>query len=172
MSGRVVGINSSIRTASSGTSGGPGGSIGLGFSIPIDEVLPIVNQITDGEKPTHARLGVSVSDVSGNSLNQGAELQEIEQGGAAAEAGLKKGDVITKVGDHVIDGSESLVATIRGHRPGEEVEITYLRGGKKRHGDRRAGLGREQQRVLTAGSGLVPNSGLSGTHCRGASGRA
>ena len=131
MSGRVVGINSSIRTASSGTSGGTGGSIGLGFSIPLDEVLPIVNQITDGEKPTHARLGVSVSDVEGNSLTQGAVLQEIEQGGAAAEAGLKNDDVITKVGDHVIDGSESLVATIRGHRPGEEVEVTYLRGGKK-----------------------------------------
>ncbi len=132
MSGRVVGINSSIRTASSGTSGGAGGSIGLGFSIPIDEVLPIVNQITDGEKPTHARLGVSASDVQGDSLNQGAALQEIEQGGAAAEAGLKKDDVITKVGDQVIDGSESLVATIRGHRPGEQVEITYLRGGDRK----------------------------------------
>jgi putative serine protease PepD len=131
MSGRVVGINSSIRTASSGMSGGPGGSIGLGFAIPIDEVLPIVNQITDGEKPTHARLGVSVSDVRSNSLTQGAVLQEIEEGGAAAEAGLKEGDVITKVGEHVIDGSESLVATIRGHRPGEEVEITYLRGGER-----------------------------------------
>ena len=124
MSGRVVGINSSIRTASSG------GSIGLGFAIPIDEVLPIVNQITEGEKPTHARLGVSVSDVSGDTLAQGAQLQSIEDGGAAAEAGLKNGDVITKVGDQVIDGSESLVATIRGHRPGEKVEITYLRGGK------------------------------------------
>jgi putative serine protease PepD len=130
MSGRVVGINSSIRTAS-GEGSGAGGSIGLGFSIPIDEVLPIVNQITNGEKPTHARLGVSVSDVQGDSLNQGAQLQEVEQGGAAAEAGLKNGDVITKVGEHVIDGSESLVATVRGHRPGEEVEITFVRGGKK-----------------------------------------
>jgi len=129
MSGRVVGINSSIRT--SGSSAGAGGSIGLGFAIPIDEVLPIVNQITDGEKPTHARLGVSVSDVRDNSLTQGAVLQEIEEGGAAAEAGLRNGDVITKVGNHVIDGSESLVATIRGHRPGEEVEITYLRGGDR-----------------------------------------
>ena len=63
MSGRVVGINSSIRTASSSSSE-QGGSIGLGFAIPIDEVLPIVNQITDGETPTHARLGVSVSDVT------------------------------------------------------------------------------------------------------------
>jgi putative serine protease PepD len=131
LSGRVVGINSSIRTASSnGLSGDTGGSIGLGFAIPIDEVLPIVNQINDGDKPTHARLGVSVSDVSGDSLNQGAQLQTIENGGAAAKAGLKKGDVITKVGDQVVDGSESLVATIRGHRPGEQVQITYLRGGK------------------------------------------
>ncbi len=131
MSGRVVGINSSIRTASSGgLSSDSGGSIGLGFAIPIDEVLPIVNQITDGDKPTHARLGVSVSDVSGDTLTQGAQLQSIEDGGAGAKAGLKNGDVITKVDDQVIDGSESLVATVRGHRPGEQVEITYLRDGK------------------------------------------
>jgi putative serine protease PepD len=133
LSGRVVGINSSIRTASSSSSSGDtGGSIGLGFAIPIDEVLPIVNQITDGDKPTHARLGVSVSNVSGNTLTQGAQLQSIEDSGAAATSDLQKGDVITKVGDQVIDGSESLVATIRGHRPGEQVTITYLRDGKSR----------------------------------------
>ncbi len=129
MSGRVVGINSSIRTASDNSTA-QGGSIGLGFSIPIDEVLPIVNQITDHQDPTHARLGVSVSDVSGNTLTQGAQLRSIESGGAAAKAGLKNGDVITKVDDEVIDGSESLVATIRGHRPGDSVQVTYLRGGK------------------------------------------
>jgi putative serine protease PepD len=129
MSGRVVGINSSIRTASD-TSSSQGGSIGLGFSIPIDEVLPIVNQITDKQAPTHARLGVSVTDVSGNTLTQGAQLRSVENGGAADKAGLKDGDVITKVDDQVIDGSESLVATIRGHRPDDSVQITYLRGDK------------------------------------------
>ena len=128
MSGRVVGINSSIRTASD--SSDSGGSIGLGFAIPIDEVLPIVNQITDNQKPTHARLGVSVTDAAGNSLNQGALLKSIESGGAGAKAGLKNGDVITKLDDQVIDGSESLVATVRGHRPGDSVTITYLRDGK------------------------------------------
>ena len=132
MSGRVVGINSSIRTASSSSvTGDSGGSIGLGFAIPIDEVLPIVNQITAKQSPTHARLGVSVSDVTGNSLTQGAVLQSLENGGAGEKAGLKKGDVITKVDDQLIDGSESLVATIRGHRPGDQVTITYLRGGKQ-----------------------------------------
>ena len=128
MSGRVVGINSSIRTASDTSESG--GSIGLGFAIPIDEVLPIVNQITDNQKPTHARLGVSVTDAAGNSLNQGALLKSIESGGSGAKAGLKNGDVITKLDGQVIDGSESLVATVRGHRPGDSVSITYLRDGK------------------------------------------
>jgi putative serine protease PepD len=131
LSGRVVGINSSIRTSGSGgLSGDSGGSIGLGFAIPIDEVLPIVNQIADGQKPTHARLGVTVSDAGQDSTSQGAALRSVEGGGSADKAGLKVGDVITKVDDEVIDGSESLVATIRGHRPGDKVTITYLRGGK------------------------------------------
>ncbi len=129
MSGQVVGINSSIRT-SDGSSSQSGGSIGLGFAIPIDEVLPIVNQIIDGQQPTHARLAVTVSDVQGNTTAQGAQIQSVEGGGAADKAGLKQGDVITKVDDQVIDGSESLVATIRGHRPGDKVTLTYLRGGQ------------------------------------------
>jgi putative serine protease PepD len=128
MSGHVVGVNSSIRTADGSTDSG--GSIGLGFAIPIDEALPIINQIIDGQQPTHARLAVTVSDVQGNTLAQGAEVQSVESGGAADKAGLEKGDVITKVDDEVIDGSESLVATIRGHRPGDKVTLTYLRDGK------------------------------------------
>ena len=127
LSGRVVGINSSIRTGGSTASGG---SIGLGFAIPIDEVLPIVNQITDNQEPTHARLGVTVSDAGTDAASQGGQLRSIEPGAAAAGSGLKVGDVITKVDDEVIDGSESLVATVRGHRPGEKVTITYLRGDK------------------------------------------
>jgi putative serine protease PepD len=54
----------------------------------------------------------------------------VENSGAADKAGLEKGDVITKVDDQVIDGSESLVATIRGHRPGDKVALTYVRDGK------------------------------------------
>ena len=79
MSGRVVGINSSIRTASSDSPASAGGSIGLGFAIPIDEVLPIVNQITDDEKPTHARLGVSVSDVD-RQLAQPGRAAAVDRG--------------------------------------------------------------------------------------------
>lgn len=130
MSGRVVGINSSIRSASSGS--GQAGSIGLGFAIPIDEVLPIVNQIVDGQTPTHARLGVSVGEpqTSIDDPAPGALVSSVEQGGAGAAAGLQEGDVITKVDDQVIDSPDSLVATIRGHRPGDDVTITYTRDGQ------------------------------------------
>ena len=127
LAGQVVGINSSIRTGGSTDSGG---SIGLGFSIPIDEVQPIVNQILAGEEPTHARLAITVSDVEADSLAQGALVRSVEKGGPADDAGLEADDVITKVNDDLIDGSESLIATIRGHRPDEEVTLTYLRDGK------------------------------------------
>ncbi len=126
LSGQVVGINSSIRTSGVGDSG----SIGLGFALPIDQALPIVNQLIAGEKPTHARLAITVTDVTGDALAHGAVVQTVQEGGPAAKAGLQKGDIITKVDDDVIDGSESLVATIRGHRPEDNVTLTLVRDGK------------------------------------------
>jgi len=130
MSGQVIGINSSIRSSSSSATE-QGGSIGLGFAIPMDEVLPIINQLRQGETPTHARLGVSVADnVTSDSAATGALVKTIEKGGAADDSGIRVGDVITKVDKQLIDGSDSLVATIRGHRPGDKVTITLIRGGK------------------------------------------
>ena len=130
MSGQVIGINSSIRSSSSSATE-QGGSIGLGFAIPMDEVLPIINQLRQGETPTHARLGVSVSDnATSDSAATGALVKTIEKGGAADDSGIRVGDVITKVDKQLIDGSDSLVATIRGHRPGDKVTITLIRGGK------------------------------------------
>jgi putative serine protease PepD len=130
LDGNVVGINASIRTA--GSTGGEAGSIGLGFAIPMDEVMPIVGQMVKGETPTHARLGISVSDVasrSGAEVIDGAEVQDVNAGSTADDAGLEKGDVITKVDDHLITSADSLVATIRSYRPGDEVHVTYEHDG-------------------------------------------
>jgi putative serine protease PepD len=129
MQGRVVGINASIRTVP----GGDDGSIGLGFAIPIDEVLPIVEQMKDGETPTHARLGITIRDAAdsqGAEITEGAEIQEITGGSAAQDAGLEEGDVIVRIDDHLVSGSDSLVATVRSYRPGDEVEVTYVRDGE------------------------------------------
>ena len=127
MNGEVVGVNSSIRSVSSG---GEAGSIGLGFAIPIDNVLPIVDQLRNGETPTHARLGVSVADAtSDDGLVNGAGLRTVEPGSAADRAGLEQGDVITAVDDLPVTGYQSLVATVRGYRPGDEVTLTVVRRG-------------------------------------------
>jgi putative serine protease PepD len=131
LDGNLVGINSSIRTSSSSASE-QGGSIGLGFAIPIDEVMPIVEQMINGETPTHARLGISVSDIanqSGAEVTEGAAIQDVTDGSTADSAGLQQGDVITKVDDQLIAGADSLVATIRSYRPGDEVTVTFERDG-------------------------------------------
>jgi putative serine protease PepD len=131
LDGNLVGINSSIRTSSSSASE-QGGSIGLGFAIPIDEVRPIVEQMINGETPTHARLGISVSDIanqSGAEVTEGAAIQDVTDGSTADSAGLQQGDVITKVDDKLIAGADSLVATIRSYRPGDEVTVTFERDG-------------------------------------------
>lgn len=127
MDGHLVGINASIRTAGDGAGAG---SIGLGFAIPIDEVMPIVKQLRGGETPTHARLGIQVDDAAAQgSDTDGAVVVDVGDGTAAAEAGLRNGDVITRLDQHVIDSSEALVAIVRSYRPGDEVAITYLRDG-------------------------------------------
>ena len=131
LAGRVIGINSSIRTASDDSLGSSsGGSIGLGFAIPIEKIWPVVQQLRDDQKPTHAKMGVAVVDASSNDgLLTGAKVETINAGSAAQQAGIEKGDVITKVDGEVVTSSESLVATVRGHRPGDRVTITAVRGG-------------------------------------------
>ncbi|MCF6378893.1 trypsin-like peptidase domain-containing protein [Nocardioides KLBMP 9356] len=126
MTGAVVGINSSIRTATAQTSG-QSGSIGLGFAIPIDEVMPIVDQMVKGETPTHARLGIQVGDPQSGDA-EGAVVNEVSAGSTASKGGLASGDLITKVDQQRITDADSLVATIRSYRPGDSVTVTWTTG--------------------------------------------
>lgn len=139
MDGQLVGINASIRSTGS-SSNTESGSIGLGFAIPIDEVLPIIEQLRNGEAPTHARLGIQVSNAAGRAGSSdttvsGARIEETERGSAAAAAGLEAGDVITAIDDRRIEDSDGLIATVRSYRPGDTVEVTYLRDGEEQTTD-------------------------------------
>jgi putative serine protease PepD len=135
LAGNVVGINAAIATAGQ-TMGGESGNIGVGFAIPMDEVMPIVDQMAKGETPTHARLGVAVGVAPGAQgqpgamSDEGAQIQEVNAGSTAQNAGIAKGDVITKVDDHLITDADSLIATIRSYRPGDQVTVTYVRDGE------------------------------------------
>ena len=131
MTGAVVGINSSIRTAASQSGFGQesaSGSIGLGFAIPIDEVMPIVDQMSAGETPTHARLGIQVGN-PGEGDPAGAPVTEVTAGSTADKGGLEPGDVITEIDGQRISNADSLVATIRSYRPGDSVEVSWVRDG-------------------------------------------
>ncbi|MEP6462455.1 MAG: trypsin-like peptidase domain-containing protein [Frankiaceae bacterium] len=129
MRGEVVGINSAIASLGS-DSGGTSGSIGLGFSIPIDQAKPIIDQLITSGKAQHAYLGVQVADAAG--ATSGARLGPVTAGGAAAKAGLKAGDLVNAIGNRPVESADALVAAVRSHRPGDAVSIRYTRGGATR----------------------------------------
>ncbi|MFG2946618.1 S1C family serine protease [Streptomyces adustus] len=135
--GNVIGINSAIQSTGSGGLGGTSqsGSIGLGFAIPINQAKYVAQQLIKTGKPVYAKIGASVSlqdSVNGAKItDQGAGgASSVESGGPADKAGLKSGDVITKLDDHVIDSGPTLIGEIWTHKPGDQVTITYERDGK------------------------------------------
>jgi putative serine protease PepD len=132
LNGDVIGINSAIATASSGSFGGSSqsGSIGLGFAIPINQAHWIANELIANGKAAHSLLGVSVTDPTQTATQAGAVVKTVSSGGAADKAGIKVGDVITKVDDQQINSSDSLVAAIRSYKPGTAVTLTYVRNGQ------------------------------------------
>ncbi|MFE0820384.1 S1C family serine protease [Streptomyces sp. NPDC058794] len=136
--GNVIGINSAIQSTSNGGFGtGQAGSIGLGFAIPVNQAEFVAKQLIRTGKPVYAKIGASVSleeTTNGAKLTeQGVNGSEpVEPGGPADDAGLKPGDVITKLGDRVIDSGPTLIGEIWTHKPGDEVTVTYERGGKER----------------------------------------
>ena len=131
LQGRVVGVNSAIR--SGGSSAGDAGSIGLGFAIPIDLASSVAEQLREGKTVEHAQIGVTVRPAVDNDeiTGIGAEVVEVSNGSAGADAGLREGDVITAIDDVPVGSSNALVAAIRGYRPGQEVTLTFLRGGER-----------------------------------------
>jgi putative serine protease PepD len=136
LNGSVVGINAAIATDNSG--GGlqiPGqpqqqsGNIGIGFAIPADESGRIASELIATGKATHAVLGVTVGGQQTDTSVVGVPLRTVSSDGAAAKAGLKVNDVVTAVNDHQVRTSDALIAAVRSHAPGEQVKISYSRGG-------------------------------------------
>ncbi|WP_328356218.1 trypsin-like peptidase domain-containing protein [Mycobacterium sp. NBC_00419] len=124
MSGNLIGVNSAIASMGGGqdSPGAQAGSIGLGFAIPVDQAKRIADELVSTGTVQRASLGVKLSsDDSGH----GAAIAGVVQGSAAAQAGLEKGSVVTKVDDQVIDGPEALVAAIGSKAPGDTVALTY-----------------------------------------------
>jgi putative serine protease PepD len=124
--GQVIGVNSVIRSVS-GTET-EAGNIGIAFAIPINQAKRIAGDIIDRGKARRTVIGAEV--VTGNSTSLGARLRSVEPAGPAAAAGLKAGDVVTKLDNHVLADGTDLIALVRKYAPGTVVPIEYRRGSK------------------------------------------
>ncbi|WP_328305439.1 S1C family serine protease [Actinomycetospora sp. NBC_00405] len=124
-SGAVVGINTAIRTLG----GGEGGSIGLGFAIPIDDVRVIAESIIRTGGYTHSDLGVNAKSVT-DGASDGAQVLNVRQGGPASRAGLLEGDVVLRVDDRPIASADELVVAVREHPPGQAITLGVVRQGR------------------------------------------
>ncbi|MGZ4586900.1 MAG: trypsin-like peptidase domain-containing protein [Mycobacteriaceae bacterium] len=123
--GRVVGLNSAIRTSGADSSG----SIGLGFAIPVDEVTQVAQEIIRTGSVHHPTIGVNVRSVTDGSTD-GAAVANVVDGSAAAKAGITEGDVITKVGDRSIATAEELTVAVQERQIGVPVQVRVVRAGR------------------------------------------
>lgn len=132
--GQVIGVTSVIATVGGSLGGGgQGGSIGLGFAIPVDEARWVIQQLVETGKAVHAVIGaVLTSNYAGDGAEiappgQGGGNPPVSRGGPAAKAGLEAGDVIVAFDGQPVHNMDDLIVAIRSHRPGDKVRITYLR---------------------------------------------
>ncbi|KIH97585.1 hypothetical protein LP52_18385 [Streptomonospora alba] len=124
MSGEVVGINTAIASTSAM---GQAGSIGLGFSIPINQAKPIAQQLIENGEADYAAIEATITQ----SNEEGSRIVETTDGGAAAQAGLERGDRITHVNGEEVEEPNALIAAIRSHQPGDTITIGYVRDGEE-----------------------------------------
>ena len=136
--GQVIGINSmKLAQSSDGTS-----VEGMGFAIPSNEVVTIVNELVKKGKITRPQLGVRVIALQGipegyrsrlkikSNLKSGIYIASVNKSGSAANAGIKSGDVITKVDGKKVDDVASLHSILYSHKVGDTVNVTVNRNGR------------------------------------------
>jgi putative serine protease PepD len=131
LQGQVVGVNSAIATNGGGSFDEEAGNIGVGFAIPVEQVIVTADQILATGEAKYPVIGARVQ-TGGPAEFDGATVDEVLKDSPAQDAGLKNGDLITAVnGARVTDGI-ALIVAIRAHQPGETLEFTVERDGGER----------------------------------------
>jgi putative serine protease PepD len=128
---RIVGINTAIFSPS-------GTNNGIGFAIPITNVMPFAQEIIEKGFVEHAQLGVAVQDIDSSIADlyglpkAGALVGEVAPGSGAEQAGLQRGDIITAVDGEKIDSASDLQARIRALKPSAKIRLKIVRDGNER----------------------------------------
>ena len=124
--GRVIGINSAIRSG-----GSTAGNVGIGFAVPIDLAAKSAEAIVQGRPVQTGYLGVRTAPTTAGG-QAGALISEVTAGGPAERAGLQTGDVVVAIDGREVQDFSELAARIRAHNPGDRVELRVVRDGNER----------------------------------------
>jgi putative serine protease PepD len=120
--GRVIGVNSQIATSGAG-----GGNVGIGFAVPSDTVREIVPRLQAGQSVKRAWLGLATTaPATGGSS---ARVGSVTAGGPAEKAGVREGDIVTKVDGKAITDPDGVADAIAARAPGDRIEVEVTRGG-------------------------------------------
>jgi putative serine protease PepD len=127
--GAVIGVNSAIASLGSSYGSQPG-SIGLGFAIPINQARKTADQLIKTGKSTYPVVGISLDmGYTGLGAKIANSVSGVREGGPAAKAGLKVGDVITAFDGKTINSADELIVAVRAKNVGDHVKLRYLRAG-------------------------------------------
>ncbi|WP_278923619.1 Do family serine endopeptidase [Pseudophaeobacter profundi] len=133
LDGNLVGINTAIIAPNGG------GNVGIGFAVPINMALAVMDQLVEFGEVQRGRLGVIIQDLTPDlaeafdvEAETGVIVNSVEPGMPADDVGLAAGDVIVAVDGKTVEGSADLRQKIGLRRPGDEIEITYVRDGERR----------------------------------------
>jgi S1-C subfamily serine protease len=135
LTGRVIGINTLV--ANQAEPGVP--AQGIGFAISISTAGPIAAELVKSGSVSHAYLGITYVPLNpaiaaqlGTTEQHGAVITDVAPGSPAANAGLQRNDIITRVEGKVLDSESALAAALANHKPGDKVTFTVNRGGSTR----------------------------------------
>ena len=135
--GKLVGINTLIQSPSGGV--GAAQSAGIGFAIPVDFATSIADQLIASGKASHPYMGVSTQTIDeslaaqyGLPVQSGALVAFVQPDGPAENAGIERGDIITKIGDTDITGVADIFAGVREYKIGDTVTVEAFRNDQAR----------------------------------------
>jgi Do/DeqQ family serine protease len=131
LKGRLIGINTAIATPT-------GSYAGYSFAVPVSLVSKVVDDLIEYGVVQRAVLGIEIVDANDPRLEEdvdevsGVYVNKVNENSAASEAGLQKGDVITKINDTDVTNVAELQDLVARHRPGDKIDVTFKREGKSK----------------------------------------
>lgn len=142
INGEVIGVNS-LKLTQEQTSTSSYSVEGMGFAIPIEDALYYADLIEEGGAVKRPYIGISMLDLTNSyylwqagikvpdGITEGVAVIEVVSSSPAAKAGLEKGDIVIKINDEKVSSVAKLRYELYKHKPGDKIDITYNRDGKK-----------------------------------------